>query len=35
MAKVSFDGGTPQQDHVIVTAFFIDGSMQPILDTYV
>jgi tetratricopeptide (TPR) repeat protein len=34
-AKVRFDGGTPQQDHVIVTAFFIDGSIQPILDTYV
>jgi tetratricopeptide (TPR) repeat protein len=34
-AKVRFDGGTPQQDRVIVTAFFIDGSMQPILDTYV
>jgi hypothetical protein len=35
MAKVSFDGGTPQWDRVIVTAFFNDGSIQPILDTYV
>ena len=28
-------GGTPQQDHIIVTASFTDGSTQVILDTYV
>jgi hypothetical protein len=34
-AEVRFDGGTPQQDHVIVTALLNDGSTVPILDTYV
>jgi tetratricopeptide (TPR) repeat protein len=34
-AEVRFDGGTPQQDHVIVTALLNDGSTIPILDTYV
>jgi flagellin-like protein len=27
--------GSPQQDHVIVTASFTDGSTQVVLDTYV
>jgi len=30
-----FGGGTPSNDHVVITANFTDGTNQVILDTYV
>ena len=30
-----FGGGTPSNDHVVVTAAFTDGTSQVLLDTYV
>jgi len=33
--STSFAVGTPESDHVIVTAAFNDGSRQVVLDTYV
>lgn len=31
----SFSTGTPNKDHVVITAAFTDGTRQVILDTYV
>ncbi|WP_292395774.1 type IV pilin N-terminal domain-containing protein [Methanoculleus sp. UBA303] len=33
--SISLSGGSPKQDHVVVTGYFKDGSEHVVLDTYV